>query len=846
MEKEAKDREIPFKPIKLNFFPRQLKAHQELWTYDVEELVYGGGAGGGKIVADDSAVLTPFGFKQGSDLEVGDLINDPDGGTQKIIQIKPRVELERWTVSFSDGTSLPVAKDHLWLAWRARKGRKIRNEYVTGIDGAEVVETRQLKEWLERGYSPLIPVCKEQSFNITSKYSKLDPYLLGILLGDGCITSNNMQVACSVEDLAHYKQVFGEREKGITYDTNQPCCRFTGDWNREIKRLLRRYGLLGCKSHNKFIPDIYKYGSVEDRYKLVRGLMDTDGYSAPDKNAVYYYSVSKKLAEDVAFCIRSLGGVVTMTKKETSYCNDAGSKVRCKDCYCLYIKHRMPDLLFSLDRKKHGFSRSSLSKRVVSVDVGGKKVTGRCITVSSPHGLYVTDDFIVTHNSYWIALEILYMVKMFPGCRIGLGRNQLKDLKETTLLDILSVFEKYGLKKGRDYNYKSNAGQIEVYPTKCLIFLKELTYNPSDAEFNRLGSTAFTAFFIEEAQEVTQAARVAINSRLRHKTKDYGIKGKLVMTCNPGKNFLKTDFYNPWREGKLENHKRFIPALVTDNLAMDKNYIEKLRRLPDKNQRERLLKGNWDYEDAHNQVVPYFWLEESIVPDYKADINITVGVDVARRGGDAIFAAIMIGHTLYDLRRIEVEITAHSDIGTLVAKEIIRICRSMGAEDTDLVLDVVGIGSSVIDALHRMNWFPEEFIGNSKAEWDHGLWECNNKRSESYWQLRDDLQKHLLHIYKDVSEKNKLFDEVTAHTYQIKNGNIVVCPKDEVKDMIQRSPDRADAVVMANWHYNKRCKKSGKAKYKIGTAEYYRARHERAEEINAEIAANIESSYSFL
>ena len=98
MEKEAKDREIPFKPIKLNFFPRQLKAHQELWTYDVEELVYGGGAGGGKIVADDSAVLTPFGFKQGSDLEVGDLINDPDGGTQKIIQIKPRVELERWTV----------------------------------------------------------------------------------------------------------------------------------------------------------------------------------------------------------------------------------------------------------------------------------------------------------------------------------------------------------------------------------------------------------------------------------------------------------------------------------------------------------------------------------------------------------------------------------------------------------------------------------------------------------------------------------------------------------------------------------------------------------------------------
>ena len=110
--------------------------------------------GGGKILANDGVVLTPFGWKKGKDVCVGDLINNPDGSVQRVIQIKPEVSIEKWEVHFSDGTSTAVAEDHLWLAWRGEKGRKIKNNRIFGEPSAEVVETRELLEWIAKGYSP--------------------------------------------------------------------------------------------------------------------------------------------------------------------------------------------------------------------------------------------------------------------------------------------------------------------------------------------------------------------------------------------------------------------------------------------------------------------------------------------------------------------------------------------------------------------------------------------------------------------------------------------------------------------------------------------------------------------
>jgi intein/homing endonuclease len=128
-------------------------------------------------------------------------------------------------------------------------------------------------------------------------------------------------------------------------------------------------------------------------------MMDTDGYAAKDKCAVYYDTTSERLANDLAFVIRSLGGHVKITTKIGSYKKN-NKKIICKKVYKLYIKHRNPEKLFSLKRKvERTIGNSIMFKIIKSIEIKGE-ITGRCITVSNPNGLYITNDFIVTHNSY--------------------------------------------------------------------------------------------------------------------------------------------------------------------------------------------------------------------------------------------------------------------------------------------------------------------------------------------------------------------------------------------------------------------------------------------------------------
>lgn len=425
--------EIKFSEL-CKFQPKQLEAAEAAGKFTY--LLYGGAAGGGKIVSNNSKLLTPFGFKFLSELKVGSLINNPDGSVQRIIQIKPEVTLEKYTVRFTDGTSLEVARDHLWLAWK-NHSRKVKNQRMFGEDAAEVVETQELINWLNRGYTPMIPVCVEQRFNVTHRWDKIDPYLLGLLLGDGTITNKGILITAHFNDIPHYLSEIGNED--ITVGKNN--FRFIGDRRKRLVKLLQRDKLFGTKSDTKFVPMIYKYSSVEDRYAVIQGLMDTDGYSAPNKNACYYYSTSKQLSNDVAFILRSLGAVVTITTAIGSYKNAKGKKIICKKFYKLYIKHRNPNTLFLLKRKKHGFDKSSIFKAVSGIEVGGV-VTGRCITVSNPNGLYVTDDFIVTHNSYflrWYAVRLLlYFAGKYGlrGVRVGLFCEDYPALKERQLSKI--------------------------------------------------------------------------------------------------------------------------------------------------------------------------------------------------------------------------------------------------------------------------------------------------------------------------------------------------------------------------------------------------------------------------
>ena len=549
--------------------------------------LYGGARGGGKIVANESFVLTPFGFKSGLDLRVGDLINNPDGTVQRIIQIKPEVELERWTVVFSDGTKLPVAKDHLWKAWKANKTRK---------PSAEIVETRMLREWLDRGYTPQIPTPQAQPFNRTTKGKMMNPYVLGMLLGDGCLTGRNIQLACSEEDKPHYIEVL--KGYDITTTTHASIA-FTKESQQEMKRFFTKYNLIDKYSDTKFIPEYYKYSSIENRLGVVRGLMDTDGYNAPDKGACYYYSVSIQLADDMAFILRSLGALVTITDKIGSYRDPDGKKIVCKKCYCLYIRYKNADNLFLLKRKHHGKKCQTVNKRVVDIIVGGT-VKGRCITVSNPNGLYITDDFIVTHNSWSARMKLELLCLKYPGIQCCLARRIRKDLYTNHMTDMIKDLENAGLAKWKDsqsaFIFTQTKNSMGV-PSRIMF-----EFCDSERDLGKFQGPAYDVMSVEEATQFTPAMIDALKQANRPSgfVEDEDFKPRMYFTANPGgpgHAEIKRLFIDKnYRQTERESDYTFFPATIYDNQILmdrDPDYVRVLENLPPAKKRA-MLYGDWN------------------------------------------------------------------------------------------------------------------------------------------------------------------------------------------------------------------------------------------------------------
>lgn len=549
--------------------PRQVEALKLLSDPKIKYLGYGGAKSGGKILANDGVILTPFGWKKGRDLKVGDLVNNPDGSIQKIVALTPEMSLPLWRVHFSDGTHTDVAEGHLWQAWRA-KSRKIKNIPTSGYKSAQVIETQELKSWVDKGYHPQIPVCEPQSFNITNREKNpVDPYLLGLLLGDGCITGShhNMSISCNNEDMKFYRTVLGDTD--ISY--LHRLISIVGDRNRQLIKKLKDYGLYGTYSYNKFIPDSYKFGSIETRYEIVRGLMDTDGTNPPNKFACSYSTVSEQLAEDMMFILRSLGCVVTLTTDIGKYKKD-GIVHECRKVYQLYIKTVDSGKLFKLPRKVKVNNRvKEISKRVTEVEITNEVITGRCITVSNPNGLYITNDFIVTHNSHLARLWLVMRALKYSNSRGVLIRLTFPDLQRSAIDCIKQEY------KGvyQDYNEQK---KIFTFANGSTI---EMAYVQNESDLTNYQGVEYSSICLEEASQHPRKVFDVMKTCLR--TSDPSITPKMLLTFNfggTGHNWLKKLFYDKiFEQNEVPEAYAYLKATVFDNPSVNTDYIKELEAL---------------------------------------------------------------------------------------------------------------------------------------------------------------------------------------------------------------------------------------------------------------------------
>lgn len=783
----------PMEPFELekfeHFLPSQQEAATKFWQYKF--LGVGGAMGGGKIVSEDSRILTPFGWKNCKDLMVNDLICNPDGTVQKIIQIKPWVRLPKYTVKFTDGTSLPVASDHLWTAWRGCGKRKIGNKVVHGESSAEVVETRTFIEWMKKGYAPLVPVNRICAFNGIDRHPEIDKYLLGVFLGDGCSRATSLTISCADSDKSHYLGQFGLED--FNHKTSR-CIRIIGKQGKVLREYLKKTGLYGKKSYEKFIPKDLLFASTTVRLALAQGLMDTDGYSAPDKNLIYYYSTSKRLAEDAAHLFRSLGSVVTMTVKEnTGYRKPSG---KCRDCHVLTIKNREPDSLMRMKRKQHGFSRSEIFKTVSEVIVEGE-VTGRCITVSNPNGLYITDDFIVTHNSYWIrcmAVEaLLYYFARYRqrGVQVGVFCEDFPALQGR---HISKVKEHYPPWLGTWVEARKSFELAPEYGNGVIRFLNLNEPSKYDSE-------EFAAIFIDEGQKQRRNDFNTLRRRLRWP--QIGDDCHFAVTFNPPKQdedawarelFVDRQFHPDEKESARFS---FVPFPPKENQAnLPSSYFDQFSGM---SQAERAAYLDGDQHAFDSVLSTEGWRPLLTSPQVEDHVTrrltpaappTVLGIDPGG-GGDATSAV------LRDAFTAEVVFSQPTKDTLITIPLFLDIIRS--SQVTDVVIDKTGLGwnyytrfKEVVSS--RPDLADVRVHGISFGEKSRQPKRFKNLKAELFFSLREwVLDGHFL-IFDDQAPWKQL---IQVRWKETSDRIVEIEKKEELLSRGIASPNEADSLALS-------------------------------------------------
>jgi hypothetical protein len=320
-----------------------------------------------------------------------------------------------------------------------------------------------------------------------------------------------------------------------------------------------------------------------------------------------------------------------------------------------------------------------------------------------------------------------------------------------------------------------------------MILLKDLFLYPSDPNFDSLGSMEITGAFIDEANQITEKAKNILSSRIRYKLKRYKLIPKLLMTCNPAKNFVYHQFYKKDKEGKLEDYKAFIPALVSDNPNISEHYVTQLEKL-DEVSKKRLLRGEWEYDDedaliTYDNVIDIFC-------DYKLEYlnekEYYITVDVARKGKDK--AIIYLWNEFNIVKIKEYPISKVNEI----VNEVKTLKNKYKINNKRVVIDGDGVGGGVVDYLPNS----VDFVNNSKALNGENY---QNLKTQCYYKLSAAINNGDIKVFNYTIEQKKFIIQdlsVVKSKNSDKDGKLQILGKDEIKQLIGRSPDYSDAMMM--------------------------------------------------
>lgn len=367
------------------------------------------GTGTGKAQPLDAKILTPTGWALMGDMKPGSEVITVSGEATRVLSVHPQGEKDIYRVTFNDGASTECCEDHLWLTQTLYERRKASKNPNWNCAKPKVRDLKEIMHSLDKQHfiplvQPVVGVAHE---------GLLSAYTIGVLLGDGNLTRTTVTI-CN-PDMDILQRVADELPADVMISQLEAvgrCATFALS-NRNItvseegkieggklQKELKRLGILGADSFSKFIPNEYLRAPVGDRIALLQGLMDTDGYADHRSNSASYTTVSPDLRDGLAELVQSLGGTA-ITKEKIPTFSYSGEKKQGKKAYTITVS--LPNSVnpFSLPRKAEKLNMRTWGvprRKIVSVELVGVKAA-QCIAVEHESHLYVTDNYILTHNT---------------------------------------------------------------------------------------------------------------------------------------------------------------------------------------------------------------------------------------------------------------------------------------------------------------------------------------------------------------------------------------------------------------------------------------------------------------
>lgn len=424
----------------------------------------------GKAQPLDSLVLTPDGFVTMGQIKPKDYVIGADGESHRVLAVFPQGIKDVYRVTFTDGASVECCDEHLWFT-STRLERK-RGERGSVKSLRDIMET--IKIHGDHRNNHHVPWTRP--INLPSQELPIDPYLLGIYLGDGS-SSGNVIITNPESDIQ--KNISNRLPDNDAVSVVGMTVRIRRSkktsYPSDTKTNLKGLGLYGLDSFSKFIPKIYLRGSKTQRLALLRGLCDSDGYvHQPSGVGVEYVTTSPRLADDIIDLVRSLGGSATLNIIEPTF-RYKGVKKRGHIAYRINLYFR--NGIVPVTSKKHlmkwrSRTRTATTGHIISDVVYVGKKECQCILIDSNDHLYITNDYVPTHNTA-LGLNIAEHVARIDQKGVLLFSLEMSadELAKRFLISVTGI-NSYGLRSGHlgdDKKYELQAAYESFHPVTLLV-----------------------------------------------------------------------------------------------------------------------------------------------------------------------------------------------------------------------------------------------------------------------------------------------------------------------------------------------------------------------------------------